>query len=66
MSIPVIKVPGIGPKTVELLEQQGIKTVESLIHAGIEKLVLVPGISRLKAMAFIEAANNIAASASAV
>jgi len=59
MAIPVIHVPGIGPKIAELLTQNGIETVTDLIQAGVDKLTQVPGISELKARSFIEAAKNL-------
>ena len=59
MSIPVIHVAGVGPKTAELLIENKIKTVDALIKAGEEKLTSIPGIGAIRAKAFIKAAQSL-------
>lgn len=45
MSVPVIKISGIGPKTAEYLKASGIHTVLDLIKAGPQSLISAPGFS---------------------
>ncbi|RZN34947.1 MAG: DNA polymerase IV [Methanophagales archaeon ANME-1-THS] len=37
--LPVGKIPGVGPKTEELVNQMGIETIEQLAHCDVQKLV---------------------------
>ena len=59
MSIAVTHVSGIGPKLAEVLAKHKIKTVAALIQAGEAELAKVPGISSLRAKAFVEAAQQL-------
>lgn len=52
-------VQGIGPALAQRLEQIGIGTLELLAAAQPEAIAQVPGISREKAMAFIEDARRL-------
>jgi hypothetical protein len=59
MAIPVIKVPGIGPKTAEFLEANGITTAETLLDAGLDKLCEAPGFHANRAQAALDAAGEL-------
>lgn len=56
MSIAVVNVPGIGPKTAEYLEKQGITTAEALLQAGVGILALSPGFGDARARKVMDAA----------
>jgi N utilization substance protein A len=49
---------GIGDKTVDLLMEHGIESVEELSQADLERLTKIPGIGPKKAEALIEAAKR--------
>lgn len=66
MSTPVTRIPGIGPKTAEQLATAGIDTADELIAAGVDQLQHLPGISRAKALAFMQAAQALVAPAPTV
>jgi Holliday junction resolvasome RuvABC DNA-binding subunit len=49
MTVPVIEIPGIGPKAAEFLRNNGIFTAEDLIKDGINCLQQVPGFGKNRA-----------------
>ena len=49
MTVPVIEIQGIGPKTAEFLKSHGILTAEDLLKDGISCLQQVPGFSKNRA-----------------
>jgi hypothetical protein len=65
MSIAVVNVPGIGPKTAEYLEKQGITTAEALLEAGVEVLALSPGFGDARARKVMDAAAALVVGAEA-
>ena len=54
MTTKLIEVPGIGPKTAEYLQAQGLATVEDLLQAGIEELMKAPGFHLSRALKPLE------------
>ena len=49
MTVPVIEIPGIGPKAAEFLRNNGIFTAEDLLKDGINCLQRVPGFGKNRA-----------------
>ena len=56
MTVSVISVPGLGPKTAEYLEKQGITTAEALLEAGLDALVAAPGFGDSRARKVMDTA----------
>jgi hypothetical protein len=54
MTVPVIEIPGIGPKAAEFLRNNGIFTAEDLLKDGINCLQQVPGFSKNRAEQVLE------------
>jgi len=59
MAIRLIEVPGIGPKTVEYLEAEGLATAEDLVQAGVEELMKAPGFHLNRATSVLDAARAL-------
>ncbi len=59
MTTPLRNVPGIGPKTAEFLQQEGIDSAESLAAMDAEKLMRAPGFHLNRAQAVIRAAAKL-------
>jgi transcription termination/antitermination protein NusA len=55
---PVERVEGVGKKTAELLEANGLRTVDDLLKADLEKLAELPGIGVKKAEKLIQSAQE--------
>ena len=62
METPVNNVNGIGPKTVEILNNHHIITAEALIDFGAEKLAGIPGFNMTRAANVIKEANKLISS----
>lgn len=59
MTTAVTAVTGIGPKTAEYLQQQGVDTAEKLLAGGVDLLSGAPGFGEARAQAVIEAAEEL-------
>jgi N utilization substance protein A len=57
---PVARMEGVGEKTAQLLEENGLKTVRDILETNIEKLSTLPGIGIKKAEKLIESAKHYA------
>ena len=66
MTIVVIDVTGVGPKTAEYLAQHGITTVEALLQAGLGILIAAPGFSDGRARKVMDAAATLIVDGEAV
>ena len=56
----VAQMEGVGEKTAQLLEENGLKTVRDILETNIEKLSTLPGIGVKKAEKLIESAKQYA------
>lgn len=59
ISIPLEKIPGIGPKTAERLKEAGYNYISDICKADIEALTKVKGISKKSATDLVEKAKGI-------
>ena len=57
-SDPVAQMEGVGEKTAQLLEENGLKTVHDILETNVEKLSSLPGIGTKKAEKLIESAKH--------
>jgi len=57
---PVAQIEGVGEKTAQLLEENGIKTVHDILKTNVETLSSLPGIGIKKAEKLIESAKHYA------
>jgi transcription termination factor NusA len=49
---------GLGPRTAELLEENGIRSIEDLAEAQVETMVNIPGVGEKSAEALIQRASD--------
>lgn len=56
MTIAIVDVSGIGPKTAEYLAKQGITTAEALLEAGLAVLAVSPGFGDARARKSMDSA----------
>lgn len=59
MTKPIIDVPGIGPETAAILEENGIRTVEDLVAQSVAQIALLKTFSEIRAARIIAAAKAL-------
>jgi endonuclease III len=59
MATRLIEVPGIGPKTAEYLEGEGLASAEDLVQAGMDELIKAPGFHLNRATSVLDAARAL-------
>jgi N utilization substance protein A len=55
---PLTELGGLGPRTAELLEENGIRSIEDLAEAQVETMVNIPGVGEKSAVALIQRASD--------
>jgi len=59
MTIPIIKIPGIGEYSADILNENGYKSAEDLAAANKDALCKVPGFGPVRAQLIIKAAQTL-------
>ncbi|NIA19068.1 MAG: hypothetical protein GWP07_01320 [Xanthomonadaceae bacterium] len=57
----IAKVKGIGPASVKIMAEHGLHSVEDIVAGGVEKLLVIPGFSSIRAARISEEAKILLA-----